>query len=50
MGFFKVILWIFLIILALMVLTGLLILTLLLIRARVGVDYDEDNGVKLRFG
>lgn len=50
MGFFKVILWIFLIILALMVLTSLLVLLLTSIRVRVGVDYSEEDGTKVRLG
>lgn len=50
MGFFKVILWIFLIILGLMVLTALLLLLLTSIRVRVGVDYTEEDGTKVRLG
>lgn len=50
MGFFKVILWIFLIILGLIVLTSLFLLLLSSIRVRVGVDYTEDDGTKFRLG
>lgn len=50
MGFFKVILWIFLIILGLMVLTALFLTLLMSIRMRVGVDYSEEDGTKVRLG
>ncbi|MBQ9066919.1 MAG: DUF2953 domain-containing protein [Clostridia bacterium] len=50
MGFLKVMLWICLIIVGLILLTGLLILTLLSIRVRLGVDYDEDEGTVLKLG
>lgn len=50
MGFFKVILWIFLIILGLMVLTALFLTLLMSIRMRVGVDYTEEDGTKVRLG
>lgn len=50
MGFFKVIMWIFLLILALLVLTGLLITLLLSIRVKLGLEYSEAGAVKFRVG